>query len=87
MSGSKRVSDERLKQIAASDVTYDDDIPEFTEEQLKQLTPVNPQYFKIVPKKKAISIKIDVDILEALKKEGRGYQTRINNILRKAVFQ
>ena len=84
MSDSKKASDERLKQIAASDVTFDDDIPEFTEEQLKQFT---PQYFKIVPKKKAISIKIDVDVLEALKKEGRGYQTRINSILRKAVFQ
>ena len=87
MNGLEKVSDDRLKEIAASDVTFDDDIPEFTDEQLRQCTPVNPQYFKVVPKKKAISIKIDVDVLEELKKGGPGYQTRINSILRKAVFQ
>ena len=87
MNGLEKVSDDRLKEIAASDVTFDDDIPEFTDEQLRQFTPVNPQYFKVVPEKKAISIKIDVDVLEELKKGGPGYQTRINSILRKAVFQ
>ncbi|MBR4477149.1 MAG: BrnA antitoxin family protein [Spirochaetales bacterium] len=87
MNGLEKVSDDRLKEIAASDVTFDDDIPEFTDEQLRQFTLVNPQYFKVVPKKKAISIKIDVDVLEELKKGGPGYQTRINSILRKAVFQ
>ena len=30
--------------------------------------------------------KIDKDILEALKAEGKGYQTRINKILRDAVL-
>ena len=31
-------------------------------------------------------IKIDKDVLDALKAEGKGYQTRINKILRKAVL-
>jgi len=35
--------------------------------------------------KKTISIKIDADILEAFKSTGRGYQTKINQILREAV--
>ena len=36
--------------------------------------------------KKDIHTKIDTDILEILKKGGRGYQTRINNILRWAIM-
>ena len=86
MSGSKKVSDERLKEIAERNVVFDDDIPEFSEEQLKLFKPVNPQFFNITPIKKTICIKIDADVLEALKKKGPGYQTRINKILREAVL-
>ncbi len=86
MNGSKKVSDSRLKEIAALDVNFDDDIPEFTDAQLAMFKPVNPQYYNITPKKQAICIKIDVDVLEALKKQGKGYQTKINNILREAVL-
>lgn len=35
------------------------------------------------PTKKAISIKLDSDILDWFKKRGKGYQTRINTILRR----
>ncbi len=86
MSGSKKVSDKRLKEIAERNIVFDEDIPEFSDEQLKEFRPVNPQYFNITPKKKTICIKIDADILDAIKKDGPGYQTRINSILRKAVF-
>lgn len=86
MSGSVKVSNERLKEIADTNVNFDDDIPQFSEEQLKQFKPVNPQLFNITPKKIAICIKIDADVLDKLKKDGPGYQTRINNILRKAVI-
>ena len=86
MNGSKKVSDSRLKEIASYDVNFDDDIPEFTDEQLAMFKPVNPQYYNITPKKQTICIKIDVDVLEALKKQGKGYQTRINSILREAVL-
>lgn len=34
-------------------------------------------------RKQAVSIRIDKDILHWLKSEGRGYQTKINQILRK----
>ena len=43
-------------------------------------------WYRTVPVKQQISIKIDKDILEALKAEGKGYQTRINKILRDAVL-
>ncbi len=36
MTGSERISDERLKEIAEMDVIFDDDIPQFTEKQLKE---------------------------------------------------
>lgn len=86
MSGSKNVSDKRLKEIEERDIVFDEDIPEFSEKQLEEFRPVNPQYFNITPKKTTICIKIDADVLDAIKKDGPGYQTRINNILRKAVF-
>jgi uncharacterized protein (DUF4415 family) len=34
------------------------------------------------PPKKDIHIRLDADILDWFKKTGRGYQTRINNVLR-----
>jgi uncharacterized protein (DUF4415 family) len=37
------------------------------------------------PPKKAISIKLDADVLDWFKKRGKGYQTRINRILRRYV--
>lgn len=42
--------------------------------------------YKVTVKKTAVSLRIDNDVLAALKNMGKGYQTRINNILRKAVF-
>ena len=80
------ITHERLKEIAALTVTYDDDIPEFSDSDLKGFAPAHPEYFKVTPIKKAISIKIDLDVLEALKAQGKGYQTRINSILREAVL-
>jgi uncharacterized protein (DUF4415 family) len=38
-----------------------------------------------LPQKEAISIKLDGDILEFFRKGGRGYQTRINAVLRRYV--
>lgn len=42
MSGSRNVSDKRLEEIAERDIVFDEDIPEFSEEQLKNFRPVNP---------------------------------------------
>jgi uncharacterized protein (DUF4415 family) len=36
----------------------------------------------IPPKKKAISIRVDEDVLDYFKKEGAGYQRRMNAVLR-----
>jgi uncharacterized protein (DUF4415 family) len=36
------------------------------------------------PRKKSLTIRIDADVLAWLKAQGRGYQTRINALLREA---
>jgi len=41
----------------------------------------------IPPKKKAISIRVDEDVLDYFKKEGAGYQRRMNAVLRSYMQQ
>jgi uncharacterized protein (DUF4415 family) len=38
--------------------------------------------FKVVPPKASISLRLDQDVLEWFKRQGPGYQTRINAVLR-----
>ncbi len=52
------------------------DIPPLDKSFLTKATATWP------PVKKQLTIRIDADILEWLKDHGRGYQTRINRILR-----
>lgn len=54
------------------------DIPEITEEQWS-----NAELFR--PKKVFTSFRCDADVLEWLKSKGRGYNTRMNQILRAAM--
>lgn len=37
------------------------------------------------PVKKSLTIRIDADVLAWVKRQGKGYQTRINNYLREAM--
>ena len=37
------------------------------------------------PIKKSLTIRLDADVLAWLKAQGKGYQTRINNVLREAM--
>ena len=37
------------------------------------------------PRKKAITLRLDADVLDWFKKPGRGYQTRINRALRQVM--
>jgi uncharacterized protein (DUF4415 family) len=37
------------------------------------------------PIKKPVTIRVDADVLDWLKRQGRGYQTRINKLLRDAM--
>lgn len=62
-------------------------VPRLTEKNLndiKLLQEVHPDWYK--PTKARITIMLDRDILDILKSEGKGYQTRINTILRAVVL-
>ena len=64
-----------INKIKNQDIDYSD-IPELDEEWFKNAKIVMPQ------KKKAISLRMDQDIFEWFKAQGKGYQTKINAILR-----
>jgi uncharacterized protein (DUF4415 family) len=78
MSGKKTsiTSDlERLDKMADADIDYSD-IPELDESFFTKATVVLPR------KKDSITLRIDHDILEFFKNQGRGYQTLINAVLK-----
>jgi len=66
----------RIDRMKDSEIDYSD-IPELTDEFFAKATPV-----AWPPVKKQLTIRLDADVLEWLKRHGRGYQTRINRILR-----
>ena len=64
------------------------DIPEMTDEQLAQLQPSHLRNLaNFRPIKKKISIYVDADVLEHYKSGGKGYQTRINAVLRQEMLR
>jgi uncharacterized protein (DUF4415 family) len=75
------ISDERLKEIEnIPDSAIDtSDIPELDDHFWANATLVKPIT------KKAISIRIDEDILDWFKSRGKNYQTMINTVLRSYV--
>ena len=59
------------------------DIPPLDEAFFRQA--VRNPYFK--PVKTSTTVRVDADVLAWLKSQGRGYQTRINAILREAMLK
>jgi uncharacterized protein (DUF4415 family) len=58
------------------------DIPELTEEQWK--TAVRGNFYR--PVKQQVTARVDADVLAWLKSQGKGYQSRINAILRREML-
>jgi uncharacterized protein (DUF4415 family) len=74
----------RLKTLAArpdSDIDTSD-IPEMTEEQWKHAS--RGHFYR--PRKRQITARVDADVLDWLKAQGKGYQSRINAILRREML-
>jgi uncharacterized protein (DUF4415 family) len=65
----------RLREMRDADIDFSD-IPKLDKSFWKKAKLILP-----VPKDR-LTIRVDHDVVEWLKKEGRGYQTRINAILR-----
>jgi uncharacterized protein (DUF4415 family) len=68
-----------LKRLDEMPIDYSD-IPELTDDFFKNAVSV-----KWPPAKAQLTIRLDADVLAWLKSNGRGYQTRINRILRVAM--
>jgi uncharacterized protein (DUF4415 family) len=75
----------RLKALAEKQDSEIDcgDIPEL-DEKFWQNAVRNPFYR---PTKKSTTVRIDSDVLAWYKRQGKGYQTKINATLRKAMIQ
>lgn len=58
------------------------DIPELTEEQFKNA--VRGRFYR--PIKQQITARVDADVLAWLKLQGKGYQARMNAILRREML-
>ena len=85
MSSTKNLSPERIAKIKAFKNTDFSDCPILTDEELKKLRPRHPEYFK--PKKQAVQIRLDADVLAWFKGYGKGYQSRINSVLREVMLR
>lgn len=79
-------------------VVFDADNPEWTREDFARAKPLEafPELTRAFPKrgrpplppgaaKRAVSIRLSPDVLDALRASGPGWQTRVDAILRKAL--
>lgn len=77
-------------------VIFDEDNPEWTEEDFARAKPISDfpdlaaalakaRGRQTAPTKELVSIRLDRDVLERLRASGPGWQSRVNAILRKAV--
>ena len=65
----------RIDRMRDADIDYSD-IPSLDKTFLKKAITAWP------PVKRQLTIRLDADVLDWLKGQGKGYQTRINHILR-----
>jgi uncharacterized protein (DUF4415 family) len=84
----KLTASQRNKQLKAIAALRDEqidtsDIPELTEEQLRRA--VRGQMYR--PIKKPVTMRLDMDVIEWLKREGPGYQTKANSLLRREMLR
>src|SRR5882672_8944682 len=69
----------RIDAMKDEDIDFSD-IPEITPEMFARA--VLRRNFKPIPRKKQLTLRVDSDVVDWYKKQGRGYQTRINSLLR-----
>jgi uncharacterized protein (DUF4415 family) len=75
-----------LEEIKTFKNTDFSDCPVLTEEQLAHFKPSHLRgMYK--PVKKTINVRLDADVIEWLKSNGAGYQTRMNEILRQEMLK
>ncbi len=75
MSKASRTDWKRLKQMKDKDIDTSD-IPELDDEFFDNAK-------LVVPAKQPVTLRVDSDVLNWFKSQGQGYQTRINQLLRR----
>jgi uncharacterized protein (DUF4415 family) len=70
---------ERLRNMKDEDIDYSD-IPRTTPEMWAK--GVLRKNFIPIPRKRQLTLRIDDDVINFFKEQGRGYQTKINQLLR-----
>ena len=75
MSSTSNTDWKRLKKMTDKDIDLDD-IPELDDDFFR-----NAQLQ--MPAKQSVTMRLDSDVLSWFKDQGKGYQTRINQLLRK----
>lgn len=73
---------EVLAKMPDSEIDFSD-APALGEEAWKNA--VRGKFYR--PVKKAVSLRLDADVIEWLKKDGEGYQTRANRLLRERMLE
>lgn len=76
----------RLNAVAASPASEIDtsDIPVLTDAEWAEVVPVRGRFYR--PTKQIVTARLDGDVLQWLKSQGRGYQSRMNAILRREML-
>ena len=70
----------RVRKTIDANIVRDADAPEWTPEMFARA--VARKGLKAVPKKALLSLRIDSDVIEWFRKQGAGYQSRMNALLR-----
>ncbi len=81
-------TEEQLEEIRAASekpITFTEDAPRLTDEELAEFKPANPKYYR--PNKELISLRLDSVLIDAFKSTGKGYQTKINEALWKGAAE
>lgn len=73
---------ERLRNMTDDEIDFSD-IPRTTPEMWAR--GVVRKGFKVIPKKRQLTLRLDEEIVDFFKNDGDGYQTRINALLRSYV--
>ncbi|HEX9423985.1 MAG TPA: BrnA antitoxin family protein [Pyrinomonadaceae bacterium] len=69
----------RIDAMKDEDIDFSD-IPEITPEMFARA--VRRRNFEPIPRKRQLTLRVDSDVIDWYKKQGPGYQTRINSLLR-----
>lgn len=81
LTDAQRAHLEELANAPDDQINYDD-IPKLSDTQLAEFK--RPEHYR--PIKKQITVRLDADVLAWLKAGGKGYQSRMNAILRQAML-